>query len=59
MAGHGSVTLNLSIPDRRAIIKALADKQPGPRLNEVKFTHQACGNEVTLLIGIGDLFLDF
>jgi hypothetical protein len=47
----------MSIPDRRAILEQLGKRQPGPRYNEVKFDHKDCGEQVTLMIGIGDLFL--
>jgi hypothetical protein len=47
----------MSIPDRRAILDELSKRQPGPRYNEVKFDQQDCGEQVTLMIGIGDLFL--
>jgi hypothetical protein len=51
----GAMALAMSIPDRHAIIKELAERQPGPRF-EVKFTHEDCGKVVTLGIGMGDLF---
>jgi hypothetical protein len=47
----------MSIPDRRAILNELAKRQPGPRYNEVRFEHADCGEQVELVIGIGDLFL--
>jgi hypothetical protein len=47
----------MSIPDRRAILTELAKRQPGPRYNEVKFKHDDCGEDVELMVGIGDLFL--
>jgi len=59
LAGQPNLARNLSIPDRHAIIKELANRQPGPNFNDVKFVHDDCGKEVTLLLGIGDLFLDF
>lgn len=46
----------MSIPDRRAVMKELAERQPGPRYNDIRFTHNACGNEVSLQIAVGDLF---
>lgn len=58
MAGFSSLARDLSIPDRKAILRELVDRQPGPRFNEIKHTHGACGNEVALLIGVGDLFRD-
>ena len=58
MAGFSSLARDLSIPDRKAILTQLVDRQPGPRFSEIKHTHGACGNEVALLIGVGDLFRD-
>lgn len=53
-----TMALKMSIPDRKAILKQLADRQPGPRYNELTFEHKDCGEQVTLMIGIGDLFPD-
>lgn len=53
------IAMQMSIPDRRAILDELAKRQPGPRYNDVKFEHQDCGAQVTLVIGLGDLFLGF
>lgn len=50
--------LELSIPDRKAIINELNKRQPGPRYNSVRLTHQDCHKEVSLVIGLGDLFPD-
>lgn len=47
----------MAIPDRRSILNELAKRQPGPRYNEVKFEHADCGEQVELVVGIGDLFL--
>jgi hypothetical protein len=55
----GSYARGMSIPDRHSILRALAEKQPGPQFNELKITHETCGKEVNLVIGIGDLFRDF
>jgi hypothetical protein len=57
VAGRASVfVLEMSIPDRRAIVRELEKRQPGPRYNGIKFTHQDCQKEVPLVIGLGDLF---
>jgi hypothetical protein len=53
-----TIVMDLSIPDRKAIIRELEKRQPGPRYNGVKFTHQDCQKEVPLTIGLGDLFPD-
>ena len=52
------VAMELSIPDRKAIIRELEKRQPGPRYNGIKFTHQDCQKEVALAVGLGDLFPD-
>lgn len=51
-----SLVRTMSIPDRRAIIKELSERQPGPRYNDIKFTHDSCGEEVSLQLSVGDLF---
>ena len=58
MAAFPSISLKLSIPDRQKIIKEITERQPGPRYNEVKFTHAECQNEVILALGVRDLFRD-
>lgn len=59
VAGHIEASRGLSIPDRSKILRALADKQPGPKFDQVKFMHDSCQKEVTLPLGVGDLFRDF
>lgn len=54
---YPAMARQMSIPDRRSILNELAKRQPGPRYNEVRFTHNDCGEDVELVIGIGDLFL--
>ena len=54
----GTLARRLSLPDRHAILKELTDRQPGPKFGEMKFTHQDCGKEVGLAIGLPDLFQD-
>lgn len=58
LAGTSMVRDGLGIADRNMIIKKVNERQPGPRFNEVSFTHEACGKEVQVPIGIGDLFRD-
>lgn len=58
MAAFPSMSLNLSIPDRQKIIREISERQPGPRYNEVRFTHEECKNEVVLALGVKDLFRD-
>lgn len=52
------VVMDLSIPDRKAIVRELENRQPGPRYNGIKFVHQDCQKEVPLAVGLGDLFPD-
>jgi len=56
--GFPSMVRQMSAPDRRAILRELSDRQPGPRYNEIKFRHEECGGEVSLALGITDLFRD-
>lgn len=58
MAAFPSMSLNFSIPDRQKIIREISERQPGPRYNEIGFTHQECKNEVVLALGVRDLFRD-
>jgi hypothetical protein len=54
---HGTaVAMNMG--DRNKILKKLATCQPGPQFGEVKFVHDACAKEVTVAVGIGDMFPD-
>lgn len=58
-AGLGAgIALGLSLPDRKAILRELVKRQPGPQYNEVRFTHDSCGKEVPLSLGLGVLFPD-
>lgn len=58
IAGFPSTVRSMSAPDRQAIIRELTQRQPGPRYNDVRFKHEGCGEEVTLALGITDLFRD-
>lgn len=53
-----SMVREMSAPDRRTIIRELSQRQPGPRYNDVRFTHDGCHKEVALALGITDLFRD-
>ena len=53
-----SMVRQMSAPDRRLIIRELSKRQPGPRYNDVRFTHDGCHKEVALALGITDLFRD-
>lgn len=47
---------NLSIKDRRKILDAITDKNPGPQLADVKKKCSACGQEVPLPLTLAYLF---
>lgn len=53
-----SMVRQMSAPDRRKIVRELSQRQPGPRYNDVRFTHDGCHKEVALALGITDLFRD-
>jgi hypothetical protein len=54
-----SLILSMSIPDRHKILRELTKRQPGPKYDQVKYKCESCGEDVTVTVGIGDLFLDF
>jgi hypothetical protein len=54
---HGTVAA-MNMVDRNKILRELADRQPGPRFSEVTFVHDICNKEVTVAVGIGEMFPD-
>lgn len=56
--GSPDAARSMSAADRSAIMNALGKRRVGPAYNEVKFTHDACGEEVPFPITMGDLFPD-
>lgn len=48
----------MNIPDRRRIIAAIGEQQPGPRYSNIQFVHAECQKEVTLALSLVDLFRD-
>jgi hypothetical protein len=48
--------LNLGMADRSKIIDELLERNPGPRLGEVKKACQACGEDIALPLSLLDLF---
>ena len=46
----------LPIKDRRDILKAISDRNPGPQLNDVTKSCPNCGSEVPLPLTLADLF---
>lgn len=58
VAAEPSVILTMTAGDRKALVKAITDKSPGPQLlSGVKFRHLDCGKEVSLPVTLGALFL--
>jgi len=51
-----STVLNLSMSDRTKIIEEILNRNPGPRLGEVKKTCKACGEFISLPLSLVDLF---
>jgi len=56
--GFPSMVRQMSTVTRQTILRELSKRQPGPRYNEIRFKHEECGSEVTLALGIADLFRD-
>jgi hypothetical protein len=56
VAGNVAAVNALGLKDRKAILTEINARQPGPRYDEVKFTHDSCGKESPLLLTVGDLF---
>ena len=50
------VALNLGMADRTKIIDEILERNPGPRLGEVKKACKACGESIDLPLGLTDLF---
>ena len=47
---------DLSIKDRRDILKAISDRNPGPQLGALTKSCQSCGSEVPLPLTLAELF---
>jgi hypothetical protein len=47
---------DLGIKDRRDILKAITDRNPGPQLGEIAKTCSSCGSEVPLPLTLAELF---
>jgi hypothetical protein len=52
----GAVAQKMSMADRRTIAKAMADAQPGPRMEEVMVTCTKCDREADYTVSLVDLF---
>lgn len=51
-----NIALNLSVSDRSKILDEIIDRNPGPRLGEVKKACQACDEDIELPLSLVDLF---
>ena len=51
-----SLVLNLGMADREKLIAEIVEKNPGPRLGEVKKACQACGEELETPLSLAALF---
>jgi hypothetical protein len=47
---------SIGLADRKTILKAIIEKSPGPKFDEVKVTCPDCGGEVVVPISVGSLF---
>jgi len=52
----GSIAQKMSMADRRKIVSAMSDAQPGPRMEEVVVTCTECGREADYTVSLVDLF---
>lgn len=56
VAGFPSLVRDgLGIVDRQSILKAVNERQPGPRYDEVEHTHE-CGGKTTAFVGLVHMF---
>jgi hypothetical protein len=51
-----STALSLGISDRELLVNEIYKRAPGPRLGEVTKTCKACDSEISLALGLADLF---
>jgi hypothetical protein len=51
-----STALSLGILDRENLVSAIYDRSPGPRLGEVSKACEACGTDISVSLGLADLF---
>jgi hypothetical protein len=52
----GPMAQQMSMADRRLIANAMAESQPGPRMEEVMVTCTECGVEASYTVSLVDLF---
>lgn len=54
--GGLEVARNLGVVDRNAIIKAMAARSRGPRLEDIELVHEDCGKDVKVTLALVALF---
>jgi hypothetical protein len=52
----GPMAQKMSMADRRTIVAAMSEAQPGPRMEEVMVTCMECGREANYTVSLVDLF---
>lgn len=56
VAAAPSLVVNLGAADRKTILTEIAKRAPGPQYTRITFLHPPCSKEVTLAVGLADLF---
>lgn len=57
IAAFPSLIRTMGMVDRHKILDALSDGQPGPKYDQIKHKCAACGEDVNVAVGLGNLFL--
>jgi|SRR6185437_1556264 hypothetical protein len=57
IAAFPSMIRTMGMVDRHKILDALSDGQPGPKYDQIKHKCAACGEDVNVAVGLGNLFL--
>lgn len=52
-----SYALQMGILDREKVTQEIVKRQPRPKYDDIRFTHDSCGKEVSLALNLADLFL--
>lgn len=54
-----AMALDMSMPDRHAILKELTSRQPGPKYNKISYKCESCNEDTFVEVKLNHLFLDF
>lgn len=57
LSAFPSYALQMGVLDREKIILEIAEKNPRLEYDDIKFTHDSCGKEVSLALNLADEFL--